>query len=267
VVGQAKVLPAEADHSERGNSMACDTERGRFSYRLLGSVCVLSILLVISLTPFLRADDHEAKVKAFQTAINYSQDNQGCTSIPYDDLQDLCKRKQNEVDKLCKQSGEWKCESVDPKQTQAKIEKAKTERDTLKAEKEELERKKSSLTDDAEKRKCEDRIKEIDNRLYDLKHTQEDLEKEVSDATKLVNDRLYIGKACRDARPPVMEVYKDAKSRANDEHDPDIEPLAKRLVKYWESRETSHEQAIQEVKNGIEKCEKVLYEIGHLGNF
>lgn len=207
--------------------MEYGSEHGRCRYGLLTSVCIFSVLVVLSLIPYLRADDHEAKVKAFQTAINYSQDNQGCLSIPYDDLQDSCKRKQNEVDKLCKQSGEWKCESVDPKQTQAKIEKAKTERDTLKTEKEELERKKSSLTDDAEKRKCEDRIKEIDNRLYDLKHTQEDLEKEVSDATKLINDRLYIGKACRDARPPVMEVYKDAKSRANGEHDPDIEPLAR----------------------------------------
>lgn len=247
--------------------MEYNSEHGRCRYGLLTSVCALSVLVVLSMIPILKADDHEAKVKVFQTAVNYSQDNQGCMSIPYDDLQDSCKRKQNEVDKFCKQSGEWKCESVDPKQIQAKIEKAKTTRDTLRADREELDRKKSSSTDDNEKRDYENKIKEIDDKLYELKHTQEDLEKEVSERTKMVNDRLYIGKACRDARPPVMEVFKDAKSRANDEHDPDIEPLAKRLIAYWESRESTHEQNIQEVKNGIEKCEKVLYEIGHLGNF
>src|SRR5580704_12040954 len=131
-----------------------------YDYISLKLLAVLSLLLVLSTTPFLAADDHETKLKAFQTAVNYSQDNQGCFSIPYSDLQDSCTRKQNEVDKWCKKSGEWSCDSLDPKLTQAKIEKAKTERDTLKAQKEELEKKKSTLTDDKDKRDCEDKIKE-----------------------------------------------------------------------------------------------------------
>jgi DNA repair exonuclease SbcCD ATPase subunit len=232
---------------------------------LLVSVSVISI--VLSLAVVSKADDHEEKVKAFQNAINYLQDEQGCRSIPYSDLQDSCQRKQNEVNKLCKESGPWNCEDVDPKRTQEKIERLKTDRDTLKAKKEELESKKSSATDEQQKREIEEQIKKIDDQLYELKRTQGDLEKEVKDSTKMVNDRMYVGKNCRDNRQNVMEVFKDAKSRANGEHDADIEPLAKQLISGWEKREPGHDQAIREVKNGIEKCDKVLYDIGHLGSF
>jgi hypothetical protein len=238
---------------------------GRHRNALLGCLSVISLLLALALVS--RADDHEARVKAFQNAINYMQDNKGCLSIPYSDLQDSCQRKQSEVNKFCKDSGPWKCEDVDPKTTQRKIETLKTDRDALKTKKEELERKRSSLTDDKDKRENEEKIKEIDDKLYELKRTQGELEKEVSDSTKMVNDRMYVGKTCRDARQSVMEVFKDAKSRANSEHEADIEPLAKQLIAGWEKQEPGHDKAIDEVKNGIEKCDKVLYEIGHLGSF
>ncbi len=231
---------------------------------LFGSVSVIS--LVLSLPVVSKADDIQEKVKLFENAINYLQDEQGCRSIPYSDLQDSCERKQNEVNKLCKDSGPWNCEDVDPKKTQEKIERLKTDRDRLKADKEQLESKKSSATDE-QKREIEEQIKKIDDQLYELKRTQEDLEKEVSNSTKMVSDRLYVGKNCRDNRQNVMEVFKDAKSRANGEHHPDIEPLAKRLISGWESREPGHDQQIQEVKRGIEKCDKVLYDIGHIGSF
>ncbi len=78
-----------------------------------------------------RADDHEEQVKNFQNAINYMQDDKGCLSIPYSDLQDSCQRKQQEVNKLCKDSGPWNCDDVDPKVTQKKIETLKTDRDAL----------------------------------------------------------------------------------------------------------------------------------------
>jgi hypothetical protein len=221
------------------------------------------VFLLLSLVPGSGAQDQ----KAFENAINYMQDDKGCLSIPYSDLEDSCERKQNEVNKLCKNSGPWNCEDVDPKETQKKIEELKKERDTLKAQREALERNKPSSTDDHAKREYEENIKKVDDKLYELKRTQGELEKEVSDSTKMVNDRMYVGKGCRDARQSVMEVYRDAKSRANGENDPNIQPLAKRLIAGWEKRESGHQDAIQAAKNGIEKCDKVLYEIGHLGSF
>lgn len=233
--------------------------------KLLDCLSVLS--LIVSLAVISKADDHEASIKAFQNGINYLQDEKGCRSIPYSDLQDSCERKQNEVNKMCKDSGPWKCEDVDPKKTQQKIETLKRDRDTLKEKKEGLERKKSSLTDDKDKRENAEQIKKVDDKLYELKRTQGELEKEVNDSTQKVNDRMYVGKTCRDARQSVMEVFRDAKSRANSEHGADIEPLAKQLIAGWEKSEPGHDQAIEEAKNGIEKCDKVLYEIGHLGSF
>ncbi len=100
-----------------------------------------------------------------------------------------------------------------------------------------------------------------------MKRTQSDLETEVSDSTKRVNDRMYVGKTCRDALQSVMEVFRDAKSRATSEHDADIEPLAKQLISGWEKEEPGHEQAIKDVNNGLDRCEKVLYDIGHIGTF
>jgi chromosome segregation ATPase len=232
---------------------------------LLGCFSVISLLL--SLVVPSKADSHEDTVKAFQEGVKYLQEEQGCMSIPYSDLQDSCQRKQKEVNKMCKDSGPWNCDDVDPKKTQEKIERLKTDRDTLKVKREELEAKKSSLTDDNEKRENEEAIKKIDDQLYELKKTQGDLEREVSDSTKMVNDRMYVGKSCRDTRQSVMEVFRDAKSRANGEHDADIEPLAKQLIEGWEKREPGHDQAIEQAKSGIEKCDRVLYDIGHLGSF
>jgi chromosome segregation ATPase len=236
---------------------------------LLGCFTVISLLLslVLSLAVPSKADEHEDTVKAFQEGVKYLQDEQGCMSIPYSDLQDSCQRKQKEVNKMCKDSGPWNCDDVDPKKTQEKIERLKTNRDMLKVKREELEAKKSSLTDDNEKRENEEAIKKIDDQLYELKKTQGDLEREVSDSTKMVNDRMYVGKSCRDTRQSVMEVFRDAKSRANGEHDADIEPLAKQLIEGWEKREPGHDQAIEQAKSGIEKCDRVLYDIGHLGSF
>jgi hypothetical protein len=208
-------------------------------------------------------DEHDRKVKAFQTALNYMQDNKGCLSIPYSDLQDSCVRKQAEVNKMCKDSGPWNCDDVDPKETQKKIESVKTERDDLKRQRESLERI-TPVNDDA-KRQKDEAIKKIDDRLYEIKRTQENLEREVSESTKKVNDRMYVGKACRDNRQNVMEVFRDAKSRANGEHDADIEPIAKKLIAGWEKEEDGHDKAVQAAKVGVERCDKVLYEIGHTG--
>jgi hypothetical protein len=37
----------------------------------------------------------------------------------------------------------------------------------------------------------------------------------VSDSTKMVNDRMYVGKGCRDIRQSVLEVFREAGFRSN----------------------------------------------------
>lgn len=238
--------------------------RGQDRKTAIRLLCAATVLISLSFAHPSRADD---RLKDFQNAINYMQDEEGCLSIPYPDRQASCVQKQKEVNKFCKESGPWSCGDVDPKEIQKDLERVKTDRDTLKAEKENLERQKSSLPDDQDKRESEDRIKETERRLNELDREREDLERQVSDRTRMVHDRLYIAKACRDTRSAVQEVFEGAKYNATQESDAEIAPLAKQLVKSWEEGERRHRDAIRNAENAIEICDKTLYEIGRLGNF
>lgn len=219
----------------------------------------IALLLSVLFTCVSVAQD---KVKVWENAVNYMQDDKGCFSIPYSDRQESCVRKQNEVNKWCKDSGPFNCDKVDPKKLQADIEKLKTQWDELKVEKEKLER-----ANDNEKRDLDNKIKDIDTKIDSAKKTREDLEKQVQENTKQVNDRLGIAKGCRDARSAVQEVFKDVRSTADRENDPQIVPLTKRLIPWWDGRYQSHEIAVNDAKIAIDTCEKVLYEIGRLGSF
>lgn len=230
----------------------------------LGLIAAMYSLAIV-LSPPAQAQD----VKAFQNAVNYLQDGQGCRSIPYSSLEDACTRKQADVERWCKDVAS-SCGDADPKRLQADVERIKTDRDTLKAKKDELERARSSLTDDTAKRENEDKTKEIDNKLYELSRTRDNLERQISDATRSVNDRLYAAKACRDSRTDMYKLFNDAISSGNSDRqrgDPEIAPLAQRLVDGWTAGNRKHEEAIRNATNSVEICDKVLYEIGHLGSF
>jgi hypothetical protein len=210
------------------------------------------------------ADD---RLKDFQNAINYMQDDKGCLSIPYPSRQEACQRKQADVNRWCKESGPWSCENADPKAMQKDIELLKTEREGLKDQLEKLKQRASSLTSDQDKRDNEDQSKETERKLYELERKRQGLEHEVADSTKSVNDRYYVAKSCLAARTEVQDVFKDAKSSANSEGDADIAPLAKRLAQSWEQGEQKHQEAIKGAAAAVNSCEKTLYDIGHLGSF
>ena len=229
-----------------------------------GLIRALAVVLIVAVVPAASGQD----LKTFQNAVNYMQDTQGCRSIPYSSLQDSCERKQSEVERWCKQTPS-SCGDIDPKRLQADLERLKTDRDALKAKKEELDRARSSLTDDAAKRDNEDKTKEIDNKLYELGRTRDNLERQIGEATRSVNDRYYAAKACRDARTNVRAVFNDARSSANSDRqrDAEIAPLAQSLIDWWEAQDRKHDEALRNANNSVEICDKVLYDIGHLGSF
>lgn len=223
----------------------------------------MSLVAVLS-SSFVLAEDH---VKDFENAINYMQDEQGCFSIPYSDLQNSCVAKQREVEKLCKDSGQSQCAGIDPKSVQKKIELLKTERDEAKAEKDNLDRKKSSLKDEKEIRENDDKIKEAERKIENANKKRDPLEKEVSESRRMISDRLELNKLCRDARKSVMEVFAAAKEKVNRETEENIKPLAKRLSDWYQKNEPGHETAIKNADKARENCETALYEIDHLGSF
>src|SRR5712691_4433863 len=67
----------------------------------------------------------EDEVRQFQDAINYAQNDEGCRSIPYPDLQRDCVNKQHEKNKWCSESGEMSCKGLDKRTIESTLEKLK----------------------------------------------------------------------------------------------------------------------------------------------
>ena len=70
----------------------------------------------------------------------------------------------------------------------------------------------------------------------------------------MINDRIYNGEQCVSSREAVAGVFRDAKSSARSESDPDIKPLAEKLIAYWESEEPNHADEIAKYTRALEKC-------------
>jgi DNA repair exonuclease SbcCD ATPase subunit len=229
------------------------------------------VVFLFSLFAFVHTATADDRLKDFQNAINYMQDDQddpkgkACFSIPYPDYQDECLRKQEKVND-CKDR-KSNCQEIDPKGIQRDIEDLKRRREELKAKKEDLERQRSSLSDDADKREVEDKIKTVDNEIGDVDRVKERLQKDVEETTKEINKRLDTAKVCLEFRVSVQDVFAKASSNADREQDADIAPLAKQLVVYWDKGAKRHEEATRNAKRAIDNCENVLYDIGHLGSF
>ena len=211
--------------------------------------------------------------KAFDDAINALKANPRgtCDGIPYADLREECNRKGNEVTKWCKSGPDYegprRCGSdMDPKRTQAEIEKLKERRDIARAAREELDRRRSSLTDDAAKRAVADSITEADRTIGDAEREQATLKQQVDDATRRINDRVQEWTYCRDYREQAMPVFEKATSQVKSESDTALAQRVKELVSLLEATVPGHRRQIEEVGNTIQTCKDMLYEIGRLGH-
>jgi hypothetical protein len=256
---QTASTPIPLERSRRGTAR-----------RLLADALRSSVLACVLLAA--RPAAAQDLAKAFDDAISaLKQSPKGtCDGIPYADIRDECNRKGNEVGKWCKSGADYegprRCGStMDPKGTQAQIEKLKERRDVAREAKEELERRRSSLTDDAAKRAVEDSIKEADKTIEGAERERETLEKEVEDATKRINDRVQEWTYCRDYREQAMEVFDKALSRVKSESDTTVAQRVKELVPLMEATVPGHREQIQGVGNTIQTCKDMLYEIGRLG--
>jgi len=152
---------------------------------------------------------------------------------------------------------------MDPKATQARIEKLKTTRDEARAAKADLERQRP--TDDAAKREVENKIKEADRKIEEVERERPTVEKEVEEATKRINDRVYEWTYCRDYRQNVEQVFDSAMRKADGETDAAIYQLAKELVSLLGKTVPGHREQITGVSNALQTCKDMLDDIGRLG--
>ena len=190
--------------------------------------------------------------KAARTA---ARNGQGCESIPYSDYRDQCERKSEKVNELCK-TDSWSCDGLETRALRGNIQGIGELISRLKDEKDRLNSQRSSSSNDEEKREVDRKIKEIENKIYDrskeLDYMKKSLETDMSDA----NNRLYRGNQCLEYRKEVQSIFSSATSRAKSESDREIKVIANELLDYWERRAREHQESIDNVKRGMEKCQK-----------
>jgi chromosome segregation ATPase len=234
--------------------------RIRTSYRFMLAAGLLSGLAGLA-----TADS----LQAFQAAD--AAGDQGCVTIPYSSLRSRCEYKQSNVNDNCKVE-KRSCRDLTVKKIQdnidgmtGKVEKLNREKETLKSERDSNKSKLSSAKDDSEKRDLENKIKDAENRIYELEkqvselsNRMDQMKKDIENNKYTARERISIGEKCRDHRIEVQGVFADARSKAQGESDPQIKPIAARLVSRWDNSTRSHEQEIRNVIDVIDDCKKTL---------
>lgn len=211
------------------------------------------VYLLLFLAPY--RDAWADKKSDFEEAVK----NDGCEAIPYSTLRSRCIDRRSDVRDWCK-TDKWNCDSgeLGVGKLADNIERLKGKIESLKSELDNWKSKRSAAKDDNEKREAEDKISEIERKIYELNGKIDEHKNRIEANKKELRDRIYQGEKCRDYRKDVQEVFKDAKSQAKGESDPDIRPLANQLVDKYERGERTHDDQIEDVKKGISKCKDKL---------
>jgi chromosome segregation ATPase len=193
-------------------------------------------------TPHLNGESKDETISAFKTAVNAARSSpQGtCDSIPFDDLREKCQSKRSSLQEYCKEKPRT-CEGLETKPLSDKINGIEERLRTLKG---------STSSNDDEKRKVQD---EIDKLEKELDYTKKSRETDMSDA----GIRIDNGRKCLDVRGDYQSVFKEAASKASDEHDSDIRDLRDELINYWDARQRAHDAETDKVKDAINYCEEV----------
>jgi seryl-tRNA synthetase len=185
-------------------------------------------------------------------------EQKGCTSIPYEDIRDSCKSNSEKVQEYCKGGrGPMTCDDLDPAGLTKQIENVKQKLEDLKQKKSDLEDKKSHSSDENEQKDLEAQIEAIADQIEKLESKLDEWKDKLEKEQDQINDRIDVGEQCLSYRKAVRDNFVDAKSKAKDESDPDIKPLAEKLVDKWEKGEEGHAKAIELANRAIEKCKEM----------
>jgi predicted nucleic acid-binding Zn-ribbon protein len=213
------------------------------------------LLSAFMLVFFLAPAPQPQSLDDWKAALGAAQSGKGCESIPYSSHRDQCMRKSEKVEESCKTES-WSCEGLKTKGIRETIQNLSGYIERLKEEKDRLNSQKSSASSDEEKNDLGKKIEDIEKKIYEKSKDLDDMKKGLETDIGDIEIRLYKGRQCLDARNDVQSVFKSAAEDAKRESDPDIKSIANQLIDFWERKRDEHQKALDDVKLGIEKCNK-----------
>src|ERR1700679_2259647 len=179
-------------------------------------------------------------LEEYKEAVSHAEQKHGCKSIPFSTTREHCESDESEKQKWCYEK-QWECK--DTSGLIENINKMKRAIDDLKSEQ-------SHTSDDEEKRKFEEKIKEISDRRDSMKAKLED-------ERRIMTENIDRGQKCRDYRKKIREAYVDAIRQAGNENDPDKKVEAQKLISYWRDGMGGHDTALEAVEKGLKDCEEL----------
>jgi hypothetical protein len=222
---------------------------------MIHKINVKYLLVVFMLAFFVAPANQPQSLDDWKSAQSAAQSGKGCESIPYSSYRDQCMRKSDKVEELCKTEA-WSCEGLKTKGIRETIRNLSGYIDRLKEEKDRLNSQKSSAGSDEEKNDLGKKIEEIEKKIYEKSRDLDDMKKGLETDLGDIETRLYKGRQCLDARNDVQSVFKSAGEDARRESEPEIKAIANQLIDFWERKRDEHQKALEDVKLGIEKCNK-----------
>ena len=212
------------------------------------------LLLIVLLTIWAGHAAIAQSVDDFKAAV----DKDGCESIPYSDLRSGCNDKQQDVHTGETCDGPRSCQGLETDKFEERIKIENMCLNTLKPLRDGFSNQKSELESDEEKRLIENVISEIQTEI-DAAGSKIDASKRSIEANRgKINSRITTGEKCRKSRETVQAFFDQAMSKAKDESDPDIKPLADQLVSKWEASTRDHNGEVDRVNKVIDDCKKLL---------
>ncbi len=183
-----------------------------------------------------------------------NKDRCTCDSIPNSSYRSDCKSRSSEVADRCK-TDSWSCQTakLETKALREQVTAMDVKLAQLKSQKDQLSSKRSSAPD-AEKSNIDKNIKDLDDAITKMSGERNYADASIATNRSDAEKRIDMGERCYDARGKVQDVFQRAYSDAKSVSDPAIKQLAAQLLDTWDRCTREHQQALQDVRAGIDYC-------------
>lgn len=222
---------------------------------MIHAISVKYLLAVFMLAFLVAPLSQTADLDDWKEALAASKSGKGCESIPYSTYRSQCISNSARVTTSCKTEA-WSCDELGTKGLKATMTGLSGHITRLKEQKKQLETQRTRAGSATEKTDLDKKIADVDKQISEKSRTLGGLETKLNSDLVKIKDRLSKGAQCLDARNDVQTVFKSAGTDAAREKDRDVKVIAESLIDYWEKKRDEHQKAFDNVKLGIDKCNK-----------